>query len=366
MLRRIASNKALSYVIPRYGSSSAADQKSAIANGPGLEDFVSGEVNEEDKWENYKERLVRSKGMKRLRLPPWLKTQFPQGDNYKKLKSDLRKLNLSTVCEEARCPNIGECWGGGDHGTATATIMLMGDTCTRGCRFCSVKTARNPPPPDPMEPENTAKAIASWGLDYVVLTSVDRDDIPDGGAEHFRNTVINIKKSLKSILVECLSPDFHGNKKSVEKLATSGLDVYAHNIECVRSLTWLVRDPRATYDQSLSVLQHAKNVNPDILTKSSIMLGFGETDEEVLQALKDLRSNGVDCVTLGQYMQPTKRHAKVQEYVTPQKFKHWEEVGKELGFLYTASGPLVRSSYKAGEYYIKMLIKGRKKSNSVT
>ncbi|XP_077966800.1 lipoyl synthase, mitochondrial-like [Styela clava] len=339
-----------------------ADKKSAIANGPGLEDFVSGSIEEGDAWQHYTGDLVRTKGIKRLKLPPWLKTKFPQGENYKKLKSDLRKLKLSTVCEEARCPNIGECWGGGEHGTATATIMLMGDTCTRGCRFCSVKTARNPPPPDPMEPESTARAISEWGLDYVVLTSVDRDDLPDGGAEHFSNTVKNIKSFINSIFVECLTPDFRGDKNSIETLATSGLDVYAHNIECVRDLTWLVRDPRATYDQSLSVLSHAKSVNQNILTKSSIMLGFGETDEEVLQALKDLRSAEVDCVTLGQYMQPTKRHVKVKEYVTPEKFKHWEDVGKDLGFLYTASGPLVRSSYKAGEFFIKNLLDKRKTS----
>lgn len=341
-------------------SSLTIDKKSAIANGPGLEDFVSGNVDKDDEWQHYKKELVRTKGVKRLRLPPWVKTQFPEGENYKKLKSDLRKLKLSTVCEEARCPNIGECWGGGEHGTATATIMLMGDTCTRGCRFCSVKTARNPPPPDPMEPENTAEAISKWGLDYVVLTSVDRDDLPDGGAEHFSNTVKNIKKLVHGIFVECLTPDFRGDKTAIEKLAKSGLDVYAHNIECVRDLTWLVRDPRATYNQSLSVLSHAKSVNPNILTKSSIMLGFGETDEQVLGALKDLRSNGVDCVTLGQYMQPTKRHTKVQEYVTPEKFKYFENIGKDLGFLYTASGPLVRSSYKAGEFFIKNLLDKRK------
>jgi len=188
---------------------------------------------------------------------------------------------------------------------------LLGDTCTRGCRFCSVKTARKPPPPDLDEPMNTAEAISEWGLDYVVLTSVDRDDLPDGGSNHFAETVRHLKKKSPHILVECLTPDFRGDLEAVELLANCGLDVFAHNIECVRNWTIFVRDPRATYDQSLGVLKHAKATNPNILTKSSIMLGFGERDDEVLQTLKDLRSVDVDCVTLGQYMQPTKRHTKV-------------------------------------------------------
>ncbi|CAK8673888.1 unnamed protein product [Clavelina lepadiformis] len=340
---------------------SKTDQaKAVLSKGPDLEDFINGQVHKDDSWSNYSGDLVRQKGVKRLRLPPWLKTSFPTGENYSRIKSNLRKLNLNTVCEEARCPNIGECWGGGEHQTATATIMLLGDTCTRGCRFCSVKTARVPPPPDPKEPVNTAKAIAAWGLDYVVLTSVDRDDLPDGGAAHFSETVKHLKQDAPEVLVECLTPDFRGDLSAVELLANCGLDVYAHNIECVRDYTWLVRDPRATYDQSLEVLRHAKFVNPNIITKSSIMLGFGETDDEVMNTLKDLRKAEVDCVTLGQYMQPTKRHIKVAEYVTPSKFKHWEDVGKELGFMYTASGPLVRSSYKAGEYFIKNTLEERR------
>uniref|UniRef100_A0A8B9JFX4 Lipoyl synthase, mitochondrial n=1 Tax=Astyanax mexicanus TaxID=7994 RepID=A0A8B9JFX4_ASTMX len=208
------------------------------------------------------------------------------GKNYNKLKNTLRDLNLHTVCEEARCPNIGECWGGGEHATATATIMLMGDTCTRGCRFCSIKTARNPPPLDPDEPYNTAKAIAAWGLDYVVLTSVDRDDLADGGAEHFAKTVSNLKERSPHILVECLTPDFRGDLSSVETIALSGLDVYAHNVETVRELQRYVRDPRANIDQSLSVLRHAKQVKPGLLTKTSIMLGLGETDTQIHATLK--------------------------------------------------------------------------------
>ncbi|CAK6972221.1 lipoyl synthase%2C mitochondrial [Scomber scombrus] len=342
-------------------SPSLADRKKELQreDGPDLQDFISGELSEKSMWEEYRGNLKRQKG-ERLRLPPWLKTEIPIGKNYNKLKSTLRDLNLHTVCEEARCPNIGECWGGGEYATATATIMLMGDTCTRGCRFCSVKTARQPAPLDPNEPYNTAKAIAAWGLDYVVLTSVDRDDISDGGAEHFAMTVSNLKERNAQILVECLTPDFRGDLASVEKIALSGLDVYAHNVETVRELQRHVRDPRANFDQSLSVLKHAKKVNPTLLTKTSIMLGLGETDQQLLNTLTELREAGVDCLTLGQYMQPTKRHLKVDEYVTPEKFAHWEKVGNEMGFVYTASGPLVRSSYKAGEFFLKNLLQKRK------
>ncbi|CAG5940486.1 unnamed protein product [Menidia menidia] len=351
-----------------------ADRKKELLtdDGPDLQDFISGELSEKSKWEEYKGTLKRQKG-ERLRLPPWLKTEIPIGKNFNKLKNTLRDLNLHTVCEEARCPNIGECWGGGEYATATATIMvgsntttsdslrsLMGDTCTRGCRFCSVKTARRPPPLDQDEPYNTAKAIAAWGLDYVVLTSVDRDDIPDGGASHFAKTVSNLKERNPQILVECLTPDFRGDLDAVAVIALSGLDVYAHNVETVRELQRHVRDPRANFDQSLSVLKHAKKVQPNVLTKTSIMLGLGESDQQIMDTLTELREAGVECLTLGQYMQPTKRHLKVEEYVTPERFAHWEKVGNEMGFIYTASGPLVRSSYKAGEFFLKNLLKKRK------
>ncbi|XP_041053100.1 lipoyl synthase, mitochondrial [Carcharodon carcharias] len=334
------------------------EKKQLLEEGPDLREFISGELRDKQSWEEYKGNLKRQKG-ERLRLPPWLKTEIPLGKNYNKLKNTLRNLNLHTVCEEARCPNIGECWGGGEKGTATATIMLMGDTCTRGCRFCSVKTSRKPPPLDPDEPFNTANAIAEWNLDYVVLTSVDRDDLPDGGAKHLAATVSHLKGRHSKIIVECLTPDFRGDLKAVETVAASGLDVYAHNVETVRELQRTVRDPRAKFDQSLSVLKHAKQVKPSLLSKTSIMLGLGETDEQVYATLKELQEAGVDCVTLGQYMQPTKRHLKVNEYITPEKFKYWENVGNELGFLYTASGPLVRSSYKAGEYFLKKILSER-------
>uniref|UniRef100_A0A6G1SMR0 Lipoyl synthase, mitochondrial n=1 Tax=Aceria tosichella TaxID=561515 RepID=A0A6G1SMR0_9ACAR len=297
----------------------------------------------------------------RLRLPAWLKHPIAKGENYFRLKKDLEELNLHTVCQEARCPNIGECWGE----TSTATIMIMGDTCTRGCRFCSVKTAKKPPPLDPCEPKNVAKAISLWGLDYVVLTSVDRDDLPDGGANHFASTVRHLKEFKPTIMVECLTGDFGGQLDMVDIMATSGLDVFAHNVETIEKFTPFVRDMRAGYRQSLRVLEHAKQVSESkILTKSSIMLGFGETDEDIKQTLKDLRSAGVDCVTLGQYMQPTKRHLKVKEYVTPEKFDEWRIYGDELGFLYTASGPLVRSSYKAGEFLLKKILKEKQQNSA--
>ncbi|KAJ8950988.1 hypothetical protein NQ318_006372 [Aromia moschata] len=339
-----------------------------ISSGPSLQDFINNPepILKEDPevWKDYEGKLKREKGEdQRLRLPPWLKRTIPTGKNYSRLKEQLRNLNLHTVCEEARCPNIGECWGGGEHGTATATIMLMGDTCTRGCRFCSVKTSRAPPPLDPKEPINTATAIASWGLDYVVLTSVDRDDLPDGGSNHFAETVREIKRQNGDILVECLVPDFKGDLEQVKVIADCGLDVYAHNIETVESLTPFVRDRRAKYRQSLATLEAAKKFRPELITKSSIMLGLGETDAEIEQTMTDLRTAAVDCVTLGQYMQPTKRHLKVVEYVTPEKYAYWEKVGNEMGFLYVASGPLVRSSYKAGEFFIASILKNRKTSN---
>ncbi|VVC91194.1 unnamed protein product [Leptidea sinapis] len=330
-----------------------------IISGPSLGDFITEDRPKD--WNDYEGKLKREKGESgRLRLPPWLKTSIPTGSKFSGLKQQLRSLKLSTVCEEARCPNIGECWSGGKHGTSTATIMLMGDTCTRGCMFCSVKTSKAPPPLNPDEPFNTAYAIKQWGLGYIVLTSVDRDDLPDGGSSHLAQTVQEIKKQNSEILVECLVPDFTGNRECVATIANSGLDVFAHNVETVESLTPFVRDRRAGYRQSLKVLETAKEINPDVVTKTSIMLGLGETDEQVEQTMKDLRSSGVDCLTLGQYMQPTKRHLKVHEYVSPTRFQQWEQRGAELGFLYTASGPLVRSSYRAGEYFITSLLHNRK------
>ena len=297
------------------------------------------------------------------RLPSWLQTPIPNNANYKSIKRDLRGLNLHTVCEEARCPNISDCWGGSDKSAATATIMLMGDTCTRGCRFCSVKTSKAPPPLDPHEPEHTAEALKRWGLGYVVLTSVDRDDLADGGASHFAETIMKIKSKAPGMLVEALTGDYAGDLEMVSRVARSGLDVYAHNVETVEELTPAVRDRRAKFRQSLSVLKHAKEARPDLITKTSIMLGLGETEDQLWETLRELRKVDVDVVTFGQYMRPTKRHMPVHTYVTPAVFETWRQRALDLGFLYCASGPLVRSSYKAGEAFIENVIKKRAKKS---
>lgn len=242
--------------------------------------------------------------------------------------------------------------------------MLLGDECTRGCRFCSVKTSRKPAPPDPNEPENTATAICSWDIDYVVLTSVDRDDLSDQGSSHIAQTIRSIKRQKPNLLVECLTPDFRGEKKFVETIVRSNLDVYAHNVETVKELQSHVRDHRANFDQSLNVLRYAKETNPNLITKTSIMLGLGETNEQIRETMKLIRSRAqVDCLTLGQYMQPTRRHLKVKEYVRPEVFEELKSFGESIGFLYVASGPLVRSSYRAGEYFIKNILKNRREKN---
>ena len=340
--------------------------KDKLNAGPSFSDFLSnGNDNAPlPPSEAYalKTALVGPAGKKKqiTRLPSWLKTPIPDSNNYKRLKKDLRGLNLHTVCEEARCPNISDCWGGGSKAAATATIMLMGDTCTRGCRFCSVKTSRAPPPLDPHEPENTAEALSRWGLGYVVLTSVDRDDLADGGARHFAETVMKIKQKAPTTLVECLTGDYAGDLEMVSLVARSGLDVYAHNVETVEALTPQVRDRRASFRQSLAVLEAAKKAKPELITKTSLMLGLGETEAQVMDALKELRKIDVDVVTFGQYMRPTKRHMAVHEYVRPDVFDMWKEKALEMGFLYCASGPLVRSSYKAGEAFIENVLKKRR------
>ncbi|OQS02644.1 lipoic acid synthetase, mitochondrial precursor [Thraustotheca clavata] len=295
------------------------------------------------------------------RKPTWLKAQPTSGDNYVRLRDTVRTLGLATVCEEARCPNIGECWGGGKDGTATATIMLMGDTCTRGCSFCAIKTSKCPPPLNPEEPDKVSRAIASWGLDYVVFTSVDRDDLPDAGATHFASTVSLLRERLPEILIECLTPDFSGRVDLINQVANSGLDVFAHNVETVERMQRRVRDHRANYRQSLNVLEQAKRAKPTLVTKTSLMLGVGEKPAEILQTLKDLRSSGVDVVTFGQYLRPSTRHMPVAEYVSPEAFQEWQKVGESMGFLYVASGPMVRSSYKAGEFFLTNLLRDKKK-----
>lgn len=339
-----------------------------LNSGPALDDFVSSRAPPSSASEIRTAQVGAPGGKQKTitRLPSWLHTPIPSGnDNYKSIKKDLRGLNLHTVCEEARCPNINDCWGGSDKSAATATIMLMGDTCTRGCRFCSVKTSRTPGPLDPHEPEHTAEALKRWGLGYVVLTSVDRDDLADGGAAHFAETIRKIKSKAPGILVEALTGDFAGQEAMVNQVATSGLDVYAHNVETVEALTPMVRDRRATFRQSLGVLAAAKAAKEGLLTKTSIMLGLGETDEQIWHALRELRAVDVDVVTFGQYMQPTRRHMPVHSYITPEAFELWRQRALDLGFLYVASGPLVRSSYKAGEAFIENVIKKRAKKSQI-
>ncbi len=292
--------------------------------------------------------------------PEWLKVRAPTGENYARIKDMLGELKLATVCQEAKCPNMGECWSGG-----TATFMLMGEVCTRGCRFCNIKTGNPKGAIDAFEPEKVAYSISQMGLKYVVITSVDRDDLPDQGTSHFSRTVTTIKKLSPELIVEILTPDFRGDQKLIWELVESKPDVFAHNIETVERLTPNVRDPRATYRQSLKVLELVKEKDPKMYTKSSIMLGLGEQDDEIVQALKDLRQVGCDVVTFGQYLQPSPRHLQVIEFITPEKFKHWQTVAEAMGFLYVASGPLVRSSYKAGEFFMKGVIEKNRKENLI-
>lgn len=291
-----------------------------------------------------------------LKKPDWLKVKAPTGENYERIKNMLGELKLATVCQEAKCPNMGECWSGG-----TATFMLMGEVCTRGCRFCNIKTGNPKGKLDPLEPEKVGYSIAQMGLQYVVITSVDRDDLPDQGSGHFARTVRTIKKLDPGLIVEILTPDFRGDRELILQLADSLPDVFAHNVETVERLQKTVRDPRANYQQSISVLEMVKKHDPTRFTKTSLMLGLSETDEEIMQTLKDLRAVDCDVVTFGQYLQPTERHLKVLEYITPEKFKYWQKTAEDMGFLYVASGPLVRSSYRAGEFFMKGMIEKRNK-----
>ncbi|KAA3606717.1 MAG: lipoyl synthase [Planctomycetota bacterium] len=280
--------------------------------------------------------------------PSWLKMRLPSGENVAGIRSMLRDKGLYTVCEEARCPNLGECWDAG-----TATLMIMGDVCTRGCRFCAVKTGNPQGWLDPDEPAKVARSAEIMGLRYLVLTSVDRDDLEDFGANHYAACIQALKDKRPDLLVEALTPDFQGRRSCIETLVSADLDVFAHNLETVESLHRRVRDVRARYSQSLQVLADAKALRPGIVTKSSLMLGLGETEVEVRQAFADLRAAGVDILTLGQYLQPTSRHLPVERYLQPEEFDHWKEVAeRDFSFAFCASGPMVRSSYKAAEHFL--------------
>jgi lipoic acid synthetase len=276
------------------------------------------------------------------RKPDWLRARMPAGRGFDAVRDVVHEHRLATVCEEAKCPNIGECWNAG-----TATLMLMGAVCTRACRFCAVDTGNPHGWLDAEEPRNSARTVELMKLKYVVLTSVNRDDLADGGADHFASCVREIKQLNSGTAVEALTPDFQGVLRDVETVVDSGLDVFAQNVETVRRLTHPVRDPRASYEQTLAVLAHAKHHNPAVLTKTSLMLGLGETDEELYETMDDLRRAKVDLLTLGQYLQPTRNHLSIERWVTPEEFARYREAALAKGFLECVAGPLVRSSYRA-------------------
>ena len=274
--------------------------------------------------------------------PNWIRVKASFDPKYKLVKDQVASKKLNTVCEEAMCPNISECWSSG-----TATFMLMGSVCTRACKFCSVDTGNPKGWLDQEEPLKTAKAVRTMGLKYVVLTSVNRDDLEDGGAEHYAQTVQAIKDLNPNTAVEALTPDFKGIKSSIDTIVNSGIEVFAQNLETVKRLTHPVRDPRAGYQQTLDVLYESKEINKEVLTKTSLILGLGETDEEIEQAMDDLIDHKVDILTLGQYLRPTLNHLPVERWVTPEEFEKYREIGLSKGFLEVVSGPMVRSSYRA-------------------
>ena len=291
----------------------------------------------------------------RLPKPAWLKVPLPGGEGYAKLKGLTRELNLHTVCESARCPNIGECWKG-EH--ATMTLMVLGDECTRRCRFCAVKTVDRAAPPDPDEPRHVGEAIAALNLAYVVITSVDRDDLADGGSAHYAECIRQVRELAPRTIVETLIPDYQGS--DLATLMAARPDVLAHNVEVVSKLQRKIRDPRCSFERSLATLRGAKEHAPDVFTKSSLMLGLGESHDEIVESMQQLRDAGCEFLTLGQYLRPTLKHAPVREYVPPERFDAYQRLGLQMGFEYVASGPLVRSSYKAGEFFAARRVRERR------
>lgn len=285
---------------------------------------------------------------KTLAKPKWLRIKAHTSPKYEQTKNVVKGYKLATVCEEAKCPNMAECWSNG-----TATIMLMGSICTRACRFCSVDTGNPKGLLDDDEPQKTAETVSIMQLDYVVLTSVNRDDLADGGASHYAKTVRAIKAVSPNVKIEVLTPDFQGNKQAIMILLDSGVDVFAQNVETVKRLTHPVRDIRASYEQTLDVLSYAKSYRNDVFTKTSLMLGLGETDAEIITAMDDIRKANVDILTLGQYLQPTKNHLPVDRYITPESFNNFRQIGLSKGFYEVASGPMVRSSYRADRVFKK-------------
>jgi lipoyl synthase len=289
--------------------------------------------------------------------PVWLRVRAPGGERLHETQKTLRSLGLNTVCEKARCPNVGDCWREG-----TATVMLLGDVCTRGCRFCAV-AAGKPAAPAPDEPLRVARAIAKMALRYVVLTMVSRDDLPDGGADHVARTVRALRDLGASVLVETLVGDFQGQEGPIGTVISAGPAVFAHNVEVVRRMTPIVRDVRSDYGRSLDVLKRSKMLAPSIVTKSSVMVGVGETDQEVIETLSDLRASGVDIVTIGQYLRPSPRHHPVVRYVPPDVFASYRDAAISMGFGYVASAPLVRSSYRAAEAFVRRASSGAAQSH---
>ena len=282
--------------------------------------------------------------------PDWIRSKFIANDKFVRVIKTLKQLNLHTVCVEAKCPNLGECWG---HGTAT--FLILGDICTRHCKFCATKTGNPHGIIDYDEPERVLKAVEEMNLDYVVITSVTRDDLEDQGAEIYAKTVRLIKSKYPNILVEVLVPDLRANPEHIKKIIDSGVDVFAHNVEVVERLTPEIRDRRASFETSLRTLKIAKSIKPDLYTKSGFMVGLGETKDEIIDTMKRLREIKVNFLTIGQYLRPSIKHAPVIKYYTPEEFKEFEKVGLKMGFDYVASGPLVRSSYRAGEFYVKSI-----------
>lgn len=291
--------------------------------------------------------------------PEWLSIKPASTERYGDVKHTISSLGLHTVCVEAKCPNVAECWSSG-----TATFMVLGELCTRGCRFCSVPKMAHGAPVDNAEPKKLALAISKWGLDYVVITSVCRDDLEDQGSNHFARCIIEIKKANPNVIVEVLIPDFRDDLECLKRIAIAKPDVIGNNIETIERLSSFVRDRRASYRQSLNVIRNVKKIDKNIYTKSAMMLGIGEKDEEVIQSMRDIREIGVDFLAIGQYLRPSKFQLEVSEYIKPEKFDYFKQKALEMGFLYVAAGPFVRSSYKAGEYFIRSIIKNREETDS--
>ena len=298
--------------------------------------------------------LPMAKDPPRTRLPPWLRVELPTGSRHERFRATSNAVasnSLHTVCQEAQCPNIHECWSDG-----TATFMIAGEVCTRGCRFCAVGTRKTPPPLDPNEPEGLANAVESMGLDYAVITVVNRDDLPDGGAAHYRSCLDAVRRRCPQTQIEFLCSDLNGNMDALAELLKGiDIDVFAHNVECVPRLDHIVRDPRASFDLSLDILREAKRLRPDIRTKTSLMVGVGESDEELSDAMQSIYGTDVDILTFGQYLAPSSRHLAIDRFATPEQFEALADEAHHIGFKAVASGPLVRSSYRAKELLAQVL-----------